>query len=458
MIVVADLQNLAATATGYYDHSNQIHQTNGGYGQPHGAHNGYYQPQPQQQAFHGAPVYYGVTHGGDIGQHAAYDNRKRGYDALNDFFGDAKRRQIDPASYPQVGQRLMALHGIPIHGGSIVDYMPSAPAMVSVGGHGHAPGPSMPQPHYALPMPNLRTKSDLLNIDNFLDQMQSTVYESSNQAAAAGVHQPGAHYTHQSLGFRQSHSPPTASQHLMGSMGSHSSHTAPLMTATSSHSPQSGTPALTPPSSMSYTSGHSPTSVPGLSPSSRHSSAASTTYPTLPAVSSGYGGHSNAAPVSTLGTNFDNDPRRRFSGGMLQKSAMPRTDEMDVSEEATQSPKENTPRGSFSDIITTEVSGSVIDPALSDVSSPSQSSDSGETARDKAQEIWVENIRVIEALRKFVSDRLEKHEYVEDEDVEMSDDTRNGENTPTETPLTDEASSTQNEECLYPVLNPAIDA
>ena len=46
--------------------------------------------------------------------------------------------------------------------------------------------PPMHHP-YSLPLPNLRTKSDLLNIDQFLEQLQSTVYENPNHAAAAGV-------------------------------------------------------------------------------------------------------------------------------------------------------------------------------------------------------------------------------------------------------------------------------
>lgn len=144
---------------------------------------------------------------------------------------------------------------------------------------------------------------------------------------------------------------------------------------------------------------------------------------------------------------------------MLQKSAMPRTDEMDISEDATQSPKEYSAPVSSNDITTTEVSSSVIDPALSGVSSPSSSSDSGESARDKAQEIWVENIRVIEALRKFVNDRLEKHEYLDDDDVEMTDGEKDGERTPTDKESVENPSSRQAEESsLYPVLRAAVDA
>lgn len=358
---------------------------NGGgasYGQPHqnghSTHNGYYAPQPP--ASYGGPVYYQpVSHGGDVGQHAAYDNRKRGFEALNDFFGDAKRRQIDPNSYSQVGQRLVALSGMGAH---LVasDYI-QAPAMVAVGGGGHG-GPSniahghiahAPHHQYALPpMPNLRTKNDLLNIDQFLEQMQTTVYENPNHAAAAGVQQAGSHYIHAGVNFRQSQSPPHSAIHnLMSSHLTSGANTTPMMATSSSQSNSSGTPALTPPSStMSYTSGHSPVqslpSIHGMSPV-HHSSAA---YPSLPSVSQGYSPHSNTAPASTLGTNFDIDQRRRFSGGMLQKSARPRFgDEMSVSDDgSTPSPTRSTPTGEK--IIKTEVSASNIDPALSGITSP----------------------------------------------------------------------------------------
>lgn len=390
-----------------------------------------------------------------MGQHAAYDTRKRGFEAINDFFGDVKRRQIDPNSYPQVGQRLMALHGIPIQG-TLMDYAP-APSMVAVGGHGHASASSVPQPHYALPMPNLRTKSDLLNIDNFLDQMQSTVYESSNAAAAAGVHQPGAHYTHQSLNFRQSHSPPhTAMHHQLGPAGSHSVATvsAPMMPGGSSHSPQNGTPALTPPSStQSYTSSHSPTSVPGLSPSSRHNSTTLATYPTLPAVSSGYPNQASGAPVSTLGPIFDNDPRRRYHGGMLQRSAGPReADESGSSATSMPSSKESTPRASSSDHLNSGTTSSVIDPALAGVTSPTPS-EGPEAAHDRDEEIWVENIRVIEALKHFIRDQLDRHMYEEDDDVEMME----GESIKQEV-TSPSSNNTAEGDSLYPVLRAAIDS
>ncbi|KAK6585548.1 hypothetical protein PZA11_002275 [Diplocarpon coronariae] len=415
--VMANLQNLAATAGGYYDHHGPpMHPGPAAAYGHHPAHNGYYAP--QQSSSYG-PVYYPVGHGNDIGQHAAYDNRKRNYDALNDFFGDAKRRNIDPTSYAQVGQRLMALAGIPVNGGGMSDYVQSAPPpMVAVDGHHAGPGGPVPQHQYALPLPNLRTKNDLMNIDQFLEQMQSTVYENSNAAAAAGIQQPGTHYTHSGINFRQSHSPPQT-LHSLGHMGSHASsaYAAPMSASHhSSHSTTSGTPALSPPSSsVSYASSQSPVSSHGMSPISRHSST-SAQYPSLPAVSLGYSSHSTAAPTSTLGPSFDSDPRRRYSGGLLQRSARG-SEMMDESDDSpTPSPKEAPPA------IRHTVITSNIDPALSGFASPSTQSESGESAKDRAEEAWIESIRVVEALRKLIQDKLERREYEDDEgdDTSMS--------------------------------------
>jgi hypothetical protein len=322
--------------------------------------------------------------GDHIGYHAAaeFDSRKRTYDVLNEFFGDAKRRHLDPASYSQVGQRLMPLHGsLPVHTGSLAtEYIP-APAAVAVGGGGsHDPYAQ----HYSLPpMPSIRTKSDLIQIDQILEQMQSTVYENSNTAAAAGVHQPGSHYI--PLGFRHSQSPPQTTAASQSALPAYSNSVAsPLTAVSSTHS--NGTPAVTPPSStMSYTSGHSPSaSSSGLSPVSRHSSTASALYPTLPAVTSGYPGQS---ATSTLGPTFDPDPRRRYSGGMLQRA--------NVRED-----RETTPKAPESAV------------SVSSVSSPGAESETSESNReDQAYEAWLENVRVIEYLREYVIDRLKRKDY-----------------------------------------------
>ncbi len=112
---------------------------------------------------------------------------------------------------------------------------------------------------------------------------------------------------------------------------------------------------------------------------------------------------------------------------------------IDVSDEcATPSPKQST---THADIIKSEVSSN-IDPAISGVSSPgvnSESGESGDSARDRAEEAWIENIRVIEALRKFISDKLERKEYEDDDDVSMSG-------------MEEKIGKEKSSEILYPVL------
>jgi hypothetical protein len=101
----------------------------------------------------------------------------------------------------------------------------------------------------------------------------------------------------------------------------------------------------------------------------------------------------------------------------------------------------------------TDSSAQVIDPALSRDSSTSPY-DNSESARDRAQEIWVENIRVIEALRKFISDRLENHQYEdEDRDVEMAESQAKGSTLAAVKPKTE-----AEHDSLYPVLKAMIDS
>jgi len=126
---------------------------------------------------------------------------------------------------------------------------------------------------------------------------------------------------------------------------------------------------------------------------------------------------------------------------MLQRSAHPRDlAMMDTSSDdsRTPSPKETTPRPE--NIVKSTLSSN-IDPALSGISSPGAQSEGGDSAKDRAEEAWIENIRVIEALRELIKERLRRKEYDEEnEDTDMSG--------------TAEARSSpeRSSESLYPVL------
>lgn len=411
--MVADLQALAATASGYQYPDGALG-PNGGYGQQHpgGAPAGFYGGPPQNSAY--GPVYYAVNQTQQLNND--YEIRKRAaYDALNEFFGDAKRRAIDPTTYYDVGQRLMGLQGVqlPVLGGA--GYQGAGMSEYGHGGTMVAQAQHPPMHHpYSLPLPNLRTKSDLLNIDQFLEQLQNTVYENPNQAAAAGAQHPG-HYIPTGVGYRSSNSPPGLS-----SSHSQSSH------ATAIGSTSADTPALTPASSvLSYNSQHSPGaahSASGVSPTARTS--IGSMYPTLPSVSA-MSDMSAAAPSSGLAPAFDADGRRRFSGNLLQKAAPDRrgSDSMDTSSDGA-SPKER--RDSEQDNLHHNVDRLAIhspkvDPALR---SPSVVSSAATETGDSSQQSWVENMRVIERLRAYLKERLEAHEYSSDDEDDVKQQER----------------------------------
>ncbi|KAL2352912.1 pH-response transcription factor pacC/RIM101 [Cryomyces antarcticus] len=440
----ADLQNVAATANGYYPNSSDLSTQNYAH---HGSHNmptstsNFYSSGAQQASY--GPVYYPMT-ASTYADAQSFETRKRAIDALNDFLGDAKRRAIDPSTYYDVRQRLgggFGVQSLPLpmatdsySGGgyssqsTLPDYNSTMPTSMHTGHASHA---TLSQPqHYSLPaLPNLRTKNDLVNIDQFLEQLQSTVYESMHHAAAAGVHQPGSHMYHTGMntGFRASNSPP----HLRHSSNAMTSNVSPHTSMSSaSGMPASSsaldTPALTPASSvLSYNSSHSPTSahfgsVHEVSPHSVNSRPnTQPMYPSLPVVSamsdlSGYPA-TTSAPASGLATSFDYDARR-YSGGRLQKAAMPvrqsSEDRMDTGSNAgTEKAVEKGADHEHEDGLAREAD-------KLDIASPADSTASVETPSDRVQESWVENIRVIEALRAFIKDRLEKQEYDEDDEEE----------------------------------------
>ncbi|KAK5664069.1 hypothetical protein OQA88_283 [Cercophora sp. LCS_1] len=364
----------------FYDHNGHVGHMRGAnqgpYGQPH--QNGqasYYHQQPAP-AYHAPMGYYAQppsmgSRGDFIGHQAAGfgEPRKRGFEDLNEFFGSVKRRQVDPTSYSQVGRSLMPIHaslGIQT-GGLATEYMPQAPHTLGVGAASHGP---LHQHYYLPPMPNLRTKEDLTQIDHILEQMQATVYESTGS--------PNSQYTPVDV---RNQSPTYATRPNVDAFNT--AHVASPLSAPT-HS-TGGTPAVTPPSStMSYTSGHSPSaSSSGLSPTSRHSSTVS--YPSLPS-------RPNLPYPSTsgLGSNFTHN-ERRLSGGVLQSASGSRA-----------SDRAPTPKG--------------VETGPSAVSSPSGESEAGEP---DTYDDWLQHMRTIEYLRNGIRQRLEQHEY-EEEDEDMS--------------------------------------
>ncbi|KAK0753376.1 hypothetical protein B0T18DRAFT_476868 [Schizothecium vesticola] len=363
----------------YFDHNGQMRGANPGpYGQPHpNGQASYYHQQPGPSyhpgpmGFAGYPQHQPMgARDQFIGHQASFDGRtKRSFDELNEFFGSIKRRQIDPSSYTQVGRSLMPLHqplSITAAGGGLAtEFMPQAPHTLGVGSHG-----AHHQHYYLPPMPNLRTKEDLQQVDLVLEQMQTTIYENSGSSSSQYPVDP------------RNPSPTYANRpHMEPFPGAHVA--SPLSAPTHS---TGGTPAVTPPSSsMSYTSGHSPSaSSSGMSPTSRQSSTVS--YPHLPNRNLPY------PSTAALGSSFNHN-ERRLSGGVLQSAS------------GTRGTMDRSPTPRMGD---TNMSG---------VSSPGPESDQGDA---DSYDDWLQQVRSIEFMRKALRQKLDNHEYESDSDGEDS--------------------------------------
>ena len=428
--MITDLQALASTATGFFpEHGQQLH-SNMPMSYPQQAYNGngptgYYAPNQAQTTSYGNVSY--ASHAAEMGTQASLENLKQGLQTIRDLFPEYQTGAFDPRSYQQVESRLAAIqqHQLPF-------LAASGPQAIEAGG---GSGAFAPTPQYALPpLDNLRTKDDLLNLDQVVSTMQSTIYDNASQVAAAGIGQPGAHHLG-GVGFRSSHSPPSTQLP--------SSHN---MMAGTPGALLDGSPALTPPSSaMSSTSGNSPPSLhgDGVSPTTP-----AAMYPTLPGPSEHHSGGflpTGMAPTSTLGNHFDHEQRRRYSGGRLQKAQPKSPDAMDTSDSLpssnpakykvysdSSSPSEGgSPAAKKSNMRRKADAGnfssSNLDPALGGgIGSPSATG-SGEMDESaiKANEMWVNNARTIEALKTWISTRLEKQEYetrqAEEDDSKMDD-------------------------------------
>lgn len=414
------------------------------------------------------------------------DVRNHSISNLNNFYYDTQRGHFDPKSYPQVESRLLAIQAghLPfVNHGALSEYPMGASSM---GGGGAQAGVYASTPHYQLPgLDHLRTKNDLLLVDQVMEQAQATIYDRPNQMAAAGVDpgsQPGTHYVGSK--YRQSQSPPRSQ--LPSRYGS--GVTASPATVAASHFSADSPPALTPTDSThSYPSARSPASL--HSNISMSPATTATMYPTLPgtssdAMSTGYFS-SSMTPTSTLGAQFHDDDYHRMSGGRLQR-ARPSSRAPKPEKEAVKAPKKldvgemdtssddgtamvQTGRSSSSsskgeDRATpqprprAQVSDSMIDPALSGGSGAVPSPSSGELdERDiKDNETWVAIARTIEGLRAWIRGRLQKGEYEGAERSEAREEKEQAVGEPRVKKEVRDGSEGENDEHggqgLYPVL------
>ena len=416
--MVTDLQALASTAAGFFpEHQQPLHSNMPmGYPQQTVQNGSQYSYAPTQQASYSyGNVSYAVDHEGN--SHPV-ETHKQGLESIKNLVVDTQRGSFDPTSYSQVGSRLSAIQGsqLPfLPGQSMSDYQPTH------SGNGPEASVYAPTAPYSLPMvPNLRTKDDLLNADHVFQAMQSTIYENANNIAAAELGQTDILYVQ-----RLSHSPPG-----LQLSNAHISGPASVRRSSPTQSNHDGTPALTPPSSTgSHDSDRSPQSVHSNHGISRAPPAGM--YPTLPGSTSDTVSHpSSMAPTSTLRPQSEHQHRHR--GGRLQRAAPShapkREDLMDTSYDSPQKAFSSSfpavsPMSKPQSRRHLDFSSSNLDPALGGVASPS----SGEMDEGaiKENEEWVGNARTIEALRTWIKQRLDNHDYASNEEEEsaMKEDT-----------------------------------
>lgn len=353
-----------------------------------------------------------------------YETRKRGYDALDDFFGSVKRREVNPVDYQAVARRLFELQGLQLP--QIIPSTMSVPAyqpVSSVGGYGSED----PIQAYSLPpmMSNAKTRSDLTSIDRILEQMQATIYDNDT-----ALHNNQTTPSYLVIDTQQARHSPSTGQHA--SMSAHQ-HTPSISDAS--------TPGLTPPSSaQSYTSGASPLPM--------HTTPGTAAYPTLPA------GNADHTGIAQLSSYYQDPPNRYIHGGNLHK-AQPDKSDIDMADRSDGSvtpPASEMNRAMGKGKAKAESSNDhVIDPALS--GSVDNEID------DKQNNAWLQQVRLVEWLREFVKKQMElvdsedpgsegidikpeiKSEHV---DTEMSDDAL-------------ESELKRDEQQLYPVLQSVVE-
>jgi hypothetical protein len=368
------------------------------------------------------PVYYPTT---PIGHHQFNGD---GFSAMQRLWDDMRRPEFNPKDYGAVNQVLMGMQSVALPipavggggggggGGGVGDYG-SATAAGGYFGNGGGGGGGVGRTHFAdMPtFPNVRTKKDLLEINEILQQMMSTAYEAPSPMTS-GVEQPGNLATH--YGTRNSQSPPSV--HIPRT------HT---MTSMDGASNPSSTPGLTPGSSaMSYTSGHSPpASFSNMhSPTATQPQQQQPSYPTLPSTSADSGA---GMVVDALGTPYDRDPRQRYSGGNQQRAApsglrrgrysAPHNN-MDLDQPSSSTKASRAPTDINIDPLLANSSSNI----SSRSSSSSIASDDTTTQGREEEAARGRNFRVLEHLRSYVSSRLNAGIYDDedgDEDGEIDD-------------------------------------
>ncbi|MCJ1384669.1 hypothetical protein MMC17_007787 [Xylographa soralifera] len=335
--------------------------------------------------------YYQFGNGSGVATSSATANSQM---VIDNWFRSLKGQHINPSNYDDIHQSLAPLRNVPLllsnTGGAIAAYNGGQMAMDAQSGASHY-APTAPN-HFPLDISGLQSKEDYLDVAARLETMNRTAYE-YQPAATAGVPQQDTHQAASGTNTRLSNSPPSnqfPSSHLIRA---------------NSSSTNVGTPEMTSGSSV-YSNGHSPPSMSfndSMSPTLQ-TPTTGVMYPSLPT----HGPMNGNAPTPTLGNQYERS--RRYSGGRLQKAApgtsSRRTDDMDIDSEPPQAAKTMS-----SKMIDPALSGDskMIDPALSGENrsrSGSPTPSPNTAAEEEVDNVWVNNMRILEGLKDFVAFKL----------------------------------------------------
>lgn len=153
-----------------------------------------------------------------------------------------------------------------------------------------------------------------------------------------------------------------------------------------------------------------------------------------------------ASNAATLSGMYNEDERRRYLGGMLQHAAPAKRgdSDMDVASDGSATPPASViNRAAKKGKGKTSPKDSVIDPALSGEAGTPKS----EGKEEDREQIWVQNMRLIEWMRDMIKKRLERGDYVED-GTETNKEEPDTEMTGNEERIKEKTDQEQ----LYPVL------
>ena len=377
------------------------------------------------------PVYYGIPPGGDFsGQFGLTESRKRNHDALDAFFGDAKRRQLDPTNYMDLGAQFGGLQGLPtvgVAGGYQNGFGGGYGGDMNGSATGYPAVQNMPhlQAPFGMPFPQLKSKNDLMSIDHFLEQLQNTVYEHSPQAERKDAIHGNASVAD---GYYTGIDPQLPGSPQQPDNNNNNAKSSVSGTSANDTSSFGDTPALTPGSQVSTHSPSSAHSTQQRLSSSFRPNGNGGLYPQLPSANMNEADSdsfvpSTSAPHSGLANGSeDQEGRRRYSGGILQR-ARPQTDSpgsQGSDGTAAASPALRNSSGGDGDAL---LANGVKNVELGNASSTNTAGakvanmsrvrveTNGSPPGTPLDGPWVENMRVIEHLRAYVRERLDTGDF-----------------------------------------------